>query len=55
MPGDFKALYADIGDDGRLDFKRSIDFAKDFESEGGAKPHSVVFFDLTDPEHPKYW
>jgi len=55
-PGDFKALYVDIKDDGSLSFNRSIDFAKEFaESKGGAKPHSVVIFDLTDEKNPKYW
>lgn len=54
-PADFRALYIDINDDGSLHFNRSIDFSKEFENRGGAKPHSSVIFDLTDPENPKYY
>ena len=52
-PADYKALYIDILDDGSLGFNRSIDFERDFQNRGGAKPHSSVIFDLTDPENPK--
>lgn len=48
-------LYIDINDDGSLSFNRSIDFSKEFANRGGAKPHSSVIFDLTDPDHPYYY
>ncbi|PGH01483.1 hypothetical protein AJ79_07921 [Helicocarpus griseus UAMH5409] len=54
-PSDYKALYIDILDDGSLSFNRSINFPKEFEDRGGAKPHSSVVFDLTDPENPLYY
>ncbi|KAK2799907.1 hypothetical protein FQN50_008300 [Emmonsiellopsis sp. PD_5] len=54
-PGDYKALYIDINDDGGLSFNRSIDFPREFENRGGAKPHSVVVFDLSDEENPVYY
>ncbi|KAJ5453627.1 uncharacterized protein N7458_004583 [Penicillium daleae] len=54
-PADFKALYIDINDDGSLNFNRTIDFSKEFSNRGGAKPHSSVIFDLTDPDHPLYY
>ncbi|KAH6842939.1 hypothetical protein B0I37DRAFT_436906 [Chaetomium sp. MPI-CAGE-AT-0009] len=54
-PSDYKALYIDILDDGSLSFNRSIDFAREFANRGGAKPHSSVVFDLTDPENPLYY
>lgn len=54
-PADFKALYIDILDDGSLSFNRSIDFQREFANRGGAKPHSSVVFDLTDPENPLYY
>ncbi|KAI0120842.1 hypothetical protein F4776DRAFT_665469 [Hypoxylon sp. NC0597] len=54
-PADFKALYIDILDDGSLSFNRSIDFQREFANRGGAKPHSSVVFDLTDPENPIYY
>lgn len=55
IPADFKGLYIDINDDGSLSFNRSIDFTKEFENRGGAKPHSVVVYDLTDPDKPYYY
>lgn len=55
-PADFKALYIDILPDGSLGFNRTIDFESNFaQSRGGAKPHSVVVFDLTDPANPIYY
>ncbi|ODM20032.1 hypothetical protein SI65_05018 [Aspergillus cristatus] len=54
-PADFKALYIDLNDDGSLSFNRTIDFSKEFPERGGAKPHSSVVFDLTDPENPYYY
>lgn len=54
-PADYKALYIDINDDGSLHFNRSINFEASFPQYGGAKPHSSVVFDLTDPENPKYY
>jgi hypothetical protein len=54
-PADFKALYIDILPNGALSFNRTIDFSRDFSNRGGAKPHSAVVFDLTDPSHPKYY
>lgn len=55
-PGDYKAHWIDILDDGSLSFNRTIDFEAIFtEDRGGARPHSSVIFDLTDPENPKYY
>ncbi|KAB8338853.1 hypothetical protein FH972_021797 [Carpinus fangiana] len=56
-PADFKAQYIDILPNGSLHFNRSIDFngAAVYRGRGGAKPHSAVVFDLTDPKHPKYY
>lgn len=54
-PADFKALYIDINPDGSLHFDRSIDFTGPYTNRGGAKPHSAVVFDLTDPAHPYYY
>lgn len=54
-PADFNALYIDINDDGSLSFNRTIDFSKEFPDRGGAKPHSTVVFDFTDPENPLYY
>jgi selenium-binding protein 1 len=54
-PADFKAQWIDILPDGSLSFNRSIDFPKQFTNRGGAKPHSAVIFDLTDPSNPKYY
>jgi selenium-binding protein 1 len=53
-PGDYKALWVDIADNGAPIFNRTIDFAREFYNRGGAKPHSSVVFDLTDPKNPKY-
>ncbi|KAK9777571.1 hypothetical protein AB5N19_11508 [Seiridium cardinale] len=54
-PADFKALYIDILDDGSLSFNRSINFQREFANRGGAKPHSAVVFDFTDPSNPIYY
>ena len=54
-PSDDKGLYIDILDNGALSFNRSIDFTREFANRGGAKPHSVVVFDLTDPAKPVYY
>lgn len=54
-PADFRALYIDLNGDGSLHFNRSIDFDQAFPERGGAKPHSSVIFDLTDPEKPLYY
>ncbi|KAK0621764.1 hypothetical protein B0T17DRAFT_495011 [Bombardia bombarda] len=55
-PGDFKAHWLDILDDGSIQFNRTIDFEQTFTtSRGGARPHSVVIFDLTDPKNPVYY
>jgi hypothetical protein len=54
-PADYKGLYIDILNDGSLSFNRSIDFQREFANRGGAKPHSVVVFDLTDAANPKYY
>jgi len=54
-PADFKALYIDILPNGALKFGRSIDFQREFANRGGAKPHSSVVFDLTDPAKPIYY
>ncbi|KAG7001344.1 56kda selenium binding protein (SBP56) [Physcia stellaris] len=54
-PADFKALYIDINPDGSLHFNRSIDFTGPYTNRGGAKPHSAVVFDLTDPNNPYYY
>lgn len=55
IPADFKVQYIDINPNGSLSFNRSIDFSQEFTSRGGAKPHSAVVFDLTDPKNPKYY
>ena len=54
-PADYKALYIDIADDGSLNFNRTIDFEALYADRGGARPHSVVVFDLTDPANPIYY
>jgi selenium-binding protein 1 len=55
-PADFKALYIDILPNGGLGFNRTIDFEGEFaQSRGGAKPHSSVVFDLSDPANPIYY
>ncbi|KAL2208236.1 hypothetical protein CC79DRAFT_1334017 [Sarocladium strictum] len=55
-PGDYKGHWIDVLDDGSLSFNRSIDFNNIFtQSRGGARPHSSVIFDLTDPSDPKYY
>lgn len=54
-PADYKALYIDINPDGSLHFNRSIDFTGPYTNRGGAKPHSAVVFDLTDPANPYYY
>ncbi|PKS13129.1 hypothetical protein jhhlp_000471 [Lomentospora prolificans] len=55
-PGDYKAHWIDILDDGSLSFNRTIDFESVFTRDrGGARPHSSVIFDLTDPENPKFY
>jgi hypothetical protein len=54
-PGDYKALYIDINIDGSLNFNRSIDFNALYPQRGGARPHSSVIFDFTDPDHPIYY
>ncbi|KAF2465069.1 uncharacterized protein BDR25DRAFT_240865 [Lindgomyces ingoldianus] len=54
-PADFKAQWIDILPDGSLHFNRSINFPTEFANRGGAKPHSSVIFDLTDPSNPKYY
>ena len=54
-PADFKALYIDLEPNGALSFNRSIDFQREFANRGGAKPHSSVVYDLTDPNKPYYY
>lgn len=55
-PGDYKGHWIDILPDGSLSFNRTVDFEAIFTRDrGGARPHSSVIFDLTDPEHPKYY
>ncbi|PSN59536.1 hypothetical protein BS50DRAFT_614531 [Corynespora cassiicola Philippines] len=54
-PADYKAQWIDINEDGSLSFNRSIDFEKIYTNRGGARPHSAVIFDLSDPENPKYY
>ncbi|KAM3498587.1 hypothetical protein MY10362_008107 [Beauveria mimosiformis] len=55
-PGDYKVHWIDILDDGALSFNRTIDFETIFtRTRGGARPHSAVIFDLTDPNHPFYY
>ena len=54
-PADFKAQYIDIKPDGSLSFNRSIDFQSEFADRGGAKPHSAVVYDFTDPNKPYYY
>ncbi|CEJ79824.1 Putative Selenium binding protein [[Torrubiella] hemipterigena] len=55
-PGDYKGHWIDILPDGSLSFNRTIDFETIFtRTRGGARPHSAVIFDLSDPDHPKYY
>lgn len=55
-PGDYKGHWIDILPNGGLSFNRTIDFESIFTRDrGGARPHSSVIFDLTDPENPKYY
>ncbi|KAJ9138992.1 Selenium binding protein [Coniochaeta hoffmannii] len=55
-PGDYKAHWIDILPDGSLSFNRTVDFEAIFTKDrGGARPHSSVIFDLTDPANPKYY
>ncbi|KAK4227463.1 hypothetical protein QBC38DRAFT_545136 [Podospora fimiseda] len=55
-PGDYKAHWIDILPNGGLSFNRTVDFESVFtRTRGGARPHSVVIFDLTDPANPKYY
>lgn len=54
-PADYKALYIDLLPNGALSFNRSIDFQREFANRGGAKPHSSILFDLSDPNHPYYY
>lgn len=54
-PADYKALYIDLLPNGALSFNRSIDFQREFANRGGAKPHSSIVFDLSDPNHPYYY
>ncbi|CAM1511982.1 Fc.00g094950.m01.CDS01 [Cosmosporella sp. VM-42] len=55
-PGDYKAHWIDINKDGSLSFNRTVDFEAIFtDSRGGARPHSSVIFDLSDPNHPIYY
>lgn len=53
-PSDYKAQYIDILPNGDLSFNRSINFQQVFANRGGAKPHSTVVYDLTDPSNPKW-
>ncbi|TVY81450.1 hypothetical protein LSUE1_G004658 [Lachnellula suecica] len=54
-PSDYKIHYADINNDGSLTFNRTISFAEQFPERGGARPHSVSIFDLSNPAAPKYF
>ena len=54
-PSDYKAEFIDILPNGALHFNRSINFSQVFANRGGARPHSTVVFDLTDPENPKFY
>lgn len=55
-PADYKAHWIDILPNGALSFNRTIDFESIFTRDrGGARPHSSVIFDLTDPENPIYY
>lgn len=54
-PADYKGLYIDIKPNGGLSFNRSIDFEGSFGDRGGARPHSAVIFDFTDPAKPIYY
>jgi hypothetical protein len=61
-PGDYKGHWIDILPNGGLSFNRTINFeqiftgrANEWNNRGGARPHSSVIFDLTDPQNPKYY
>ncbi|KAF2001104.1 hypothetical protein P154DRAFT_597825 [Amniculicola lignicola CBS 123094] len=54
-PADYRAQWIDILPNGSLKFNRYINFEQQFTNRGGARPHSAVIFDLTDPANPKYY
>jgi hypothetical protein len=55
-PADYKGHWIDILEDGSLSFNRTINFEATFtRTRGGARPHSAVIFDLTDPENPIFY
>lgn len=53
-PANYYAHVIDIGNDGGLNFNRSIDFVVPFKERGGGRPHSSVIYDLSDPNKPKW-
>ncbi|KAF4125415.1 methanethiol oxidase [Geosmithia morbida] len=53
---DYKAHWLDVAEDGSISFNRTIDLENIFgATRGGARPHSSVIYDLTDPENPIYY
>ncbi|CAH0040421.1 unnamed protein product [Clonostachys rhizophaga] len=55
-PGDYKVHWLDVNENGSLSFNRTLDFENIFtKTRGGARPHSAVIFDLSDPNHPIYY
>ena len=54
-PADYKVQYIDILPNGGLSFNRFIDFQSIFPQYGGAKPHSSVIVDLTNPYYPLWY
>ncbi|KAM7188935.1 selenium-binding protein [Naviculisporaceae sp. PSN 640] len=55
-PGDYKLHWLDILPNGGIQFNRTVDFEQTFTNTyGGARPHSAVIFDLTDPANPIYY
>ena len=54
-PGDYKGHWIDVAPNGALQFNRTINFEQIFANRGGARPHSSVIFDLTDPANPIYY
>ncbi|CAP61176.1 uncharacterized protein PODANS_3_1330 [Podospora anserina S mat+] len=55
-PGDYKAHWLDLDANGKFSWNKTIDFEREFATtRGGARPHSVVIYDLSDPTDPKYY
>lgn len=52
--GNYFAHVIDIDSNGALNFSRAIDFVAPFKDRAGGRPHSSVFYDLSDPANPQW-